>query len=47
MAIVVVPQDKKVTGRQADAIVAAHTAAEAALRLVKPGAEVSSATRFS
>ncbi|XP_077997171.1 proliferation-associated protein 2G4-like [Glandiceps talaboti] len=32
-------KDNKVTGRQADVIVAAHTAAEAALRLVKPGNE--------
>jgi len=29
--------DNKVTGRKADAIMAAHTAAEAALRMVKPG----------
>ena len=32
--------DKKVTGRQADVILAAHYASEAALRMVKPGAEV-------
>ena len=30
----------KVTGRQADALLAAHLASEAALRLVKPGNEV-------
>ena len=29
------------TGRKADVVVAAHQAAEAALRLVKPGNEVS------
>merc|ERR1712168_1676985 len=29
--------DKKVSGRKADAVVAAHMAAEAALRMVKPG----------
>ena len=34
-------QDKKVTGRKADAILAAHLASEVALRLVKPGNEVS------
>lgn len=33
-------QDNKVTGRKADVILAAHHAAEAALRLVKPGNEV-------
>ena len=33
-------KDKKVKGRQADAIMAAHLASEAALRLVKPGNEV-------
>jgi len=33
-------QDEKVTGRKADVILAAHHAAEAALRLVKPGNEV-------
>ena len=32
--------DKKVTGRKADVIMAAHMAAEAAIRLVKPGNEV-------
>ena len=32
--------DHKVTGRKADTIMAAHLAAEAALRLVKPGTEV-------
>jgi len=31
--------DKKVTGKKADAIMAAHLAAEAALRLVKPGTD--------
>ena len=30
-------QENKVTGRKADAILAAHYAAEAALRLIKPG----------
>jgi hypothetical protein len=34
-------QDKKVKGRKADAILAAHLASEVALRLVKPGNEVS------
>ena len=34
-------QDNKVTGRKADVMMAAHMAAEAALRLVKPGNEVS------
>merc|ERR1711992_462495 len=29
--------DNKVTGRKADAVIAAHMAAEAALRMVKPG----------
>ena len=33
-------KDKKVTGRQADCMMAAHLASEAALRLVKPGNEV-------
>ena len=33
--------DKKVAGRRADVIMAAHYAAEAMLRLVKPGGEVS------
>ncbi len=33
-------KDKKVTGKKADAIMAAHLASEAALRLVKPGNEV-------
>ena len=33
-------KDRKVTGRKADAIMAAHLASEAALRLVKPGTEV-------
>ena len=33
-------KDKKVTGKKADVITAAHMAAEAALRLVKGGAEV-------
>lgn len=31
--------DNKITGRKADALLAAHFAAEAALRLVKPGNE--------
>ena len=30
----------KITGRKADAMMAAHLASEAALRLVKPGNEV-------
>ena len=34
-------QDNKVTGRKADVMMAAYMAAEAALRLVKPGNEVS------
>ena len=33
-------KDKKVTGRKADVMMAAHLASEAALRLVKPGNEV-------
>ena len=38
---VVVSEGKsKTTGRKADAILAAHLCAEAALRLVKPGNEV-------
>ena len=32
--------DKVITGRKADAILAAHYASEAALRLLKPGQEV-------
>ncbi len=41
---VVVGHEKgtKVTGRKADVMLAAHLAAEAALRLVKPGNEVRS-----
>ena len=35
-----ISQENKVTGRKADALLAAHYAAEAALRLVKPGNEV-------
>ena len=38
--IVVSEGKTKVTGRKADAIIAAHLASEAALRLVKPGNEV-------
>lgn len=34
-------KDNKVKGKKADVIVAAHQAAEAALRLVKPGTEAS------
>ena len=34
--------DNKVTGRKADVILAAYKAAEVALRLVKPAAEVMS-----
>ena len=33
-------KDNKIKGRAADAIMAAHLASEAALRLVKPGNEV-------
>ena len=33
-------QENKVTGRKADVLIAAYTAAEAALRLVRPGNEV-------
>ena len=33
-------QDKKATGRKADVILAAYNAAEAALRLLKPGSNV-------
>jgi len=33
-------QESQVTGRKADVIMAAHNAAEVALRMVKPGAEV-------
>lgn len=32
--------EKKVTGRKADVILAAHYASQAALRLLKPGTEV-------
>ena len=38
--IICIWQDNKVTGRKADVLLAAHYAAEAALRLVKPGNEV-------
>ncbi len=38
--IVVSDGKSKVTGRKADALLAAHLCAEAALRLVKPGNEV-------
>jgi len=38
---VVVEPKGKITGRKADAVLAAHYASEAALRLVKPGNEVS------
>lgn len=34
------PQDNPITGRKADVIKAAHLCAEAALRLVKPGNQV-------
>ena len=37
---VVVGASPKLTGRQADVMLAAHYASEAALRLVKPGSEV-------
>ena len=39
-------KDKKVSGKKADVIAAAHQAAEAALRLVKGGTEVSAETEF-
>ena len=39
--IIVNDGKSKVTGRKADALIAAHLCAEAALRLVKPGNEVS------
>lgn len=32
--------EKKVTGRKADVVLAAHYASQAALRLLKPGTEV-------
>lgn len=38
------PPDKKITGRQADVMLAAHYASEAALRLLKPGNETYSIT---
>jgi methionine aminopeptidase len=38
----VVEPKEKVTGRKADVVLAAYYASEAALRLVKPGNEVSS-----
>jgi curved DNA binding protein len=37
-------KDNKITGRKADVIIAAHTAAEAALRIVKPGNENNAVT---
>jgi len=37
--------DSPVTGRQADAVLAAHLASEAALRLVKPGNETNDVTK--
>lgn len=37
-------QDKKVTGRRADVVTAAHYASQAALRLLKPGIEASTVT---
>ena len=39
-------KDNKVKGRAADAIMAAHLASEAALRLVKPGNEVRQSSSF-
>jgi len=33
-------EEKKVTGRKADVVLAAHFASQAALRLLKPGTEV-------
>lgn len=38
--VIVSDGKSKITGRKADAVLAAHLAAEAALRLVKPGNEV-------
>lgn len=38
--VVVSDGKSKITGRKADALIAAHLASEAALRLVKPGNEV-------
>ena len=40
VAHTVVVGSNKITGRQADALLAAHYASEAALRLMKPGTEV-------
>ena len=40
VAHTVVAGKDKITGRQADVMLAAHLASEAALRLVKPGNEV-------
>ena len=39
--IIVSDGKSKITGKKADALIAAHLCAEAALRLVKPGNEVS------
>ena len=39
--VIVSDGKSKITGRKADAVLAAHLCAEAALRLVKPGNEVS------
>ena len=39
-SIVISDGKSKTTGRKADAMLAAHLASEAALRLVKPGNEV-------
>ena len=38
--IIVSDGKSKITGKKADALIAAHLCAEAALRLVKPGNEV-------
>lgn len=38
--IVIGSLEKKVTGRKADVVLAAHYASQAALRLLKPGTEV-------
>ena len=40
VAHTVIVGSNKITGRQADALLAAHYASEAALRLMKPGTEV-------
>jgi methionine aminopeptidase len=46
VAHTVVAGKDKITGRQADVMLAAHLASEAALRLVKPGNEVCTKLKF-